>query len=131
MTGRSRRLALLAVCLPALALPAASSGAPDGYKGFVGLFGDPVRSASQGAGWTANFEEKDRGSVTYKVCLKHLDPPTVKRCWVRSTGANGRSEIFVALYVNDVGGAGEWKARWKVAGKVVEKWRFKVRPEGV
>jgi hypothetical protein len=115
-----------------LALAANAAAADrDGYRGYVGLFGEPTHEASQGAGWTANFNESRPGSIDYKVCLKHRDDPEVKRCWRKSTGANGRSEIFVALYVNDVGGAGSWRAKWFVGGKKVEAWSFRVRSEGV
>jgi hypothetical protein len=116
-----------AVALLAVAAPSAASARD--YKGFVGLLGEPTHEASQGAGWTANFVEKKPGGVRYRVCLKHRDAPKVKKCWSKNTGANGRSEIFVALFVNDEGGPGDWIAKWFVDGRKVDKWKFEVRPE--
>ncbi len=35
----------------------------------------------------------------------------------------------MALYVNDVGGPGRWRARWFVRGRRVAQWRFRARSE--
>jgi hypothetical protein len=37
--------------------------------------------------------------------------------------------VFVARFVNDRGGPGRWRARWRVDGRIVDTWRFTVRPE--
>jgi hypothetical protein len=126
----SKASALIVVAMSGALATSALAG-DGGYRGYIGLFGDPTHEASQGAGWTANFEERKPGRIRYKVCLKHRDPPKVKRCWRKRTGKNGRSEVFVALYVNDTGGPGDWRARWKVNGRNVETWNFHVNPEGV
>jgi hypothetical protein len=131
--GMTRAVAILASALiAALAFSTqAGAGDRDGYRGYVGLADDPTHEASQGAGWTANFRESKPGSIAYRVCLKHRDEPEVKRCWRRETGGDGRSAVFVALYVNDVGGPGRWRAKWKVDGRKVETWGFRVISEGV
>jgi hypothetical protein len=99
------------------------------YRGFVDVLnGKPTREASQGAGWRTVFRERVPGRVRYSVCLRNLDTD-VGNCWRARTGSRGRSRIFVALFVNDRGGPGRWRARWKVAGRVVATWRFRVRPE--
>jgi hypothetical protein len=92
------------------------------------LNSQPTREASQGAGWRTIFRERVPGRVRYTVCLRNLDN-RVGKCWRGRTGTRGRSRIFVALFVNDQGGPGRWRARWKVAGRVVATWRFRVRPE--
>jgi len=46
-----------------------------------------------------------------------------------AAGGSGRQDVFVALYVNDVGGSGRWSARWFVRGRQVAARRFSVRPE--
>lgn len=116
-------LAGLAVGGAAPAEPAARK-----YRGFVSLFGEPVRNASQGAGWTLSFRERARGRVRYKTCLRHLGNGST-RCYKRRTPSSGRQDLFVARYVNDVGGPGSWRARWFVRGRRVGEWRFTVRPE--
>jgi hypothetical protein len=107
--------------------PADESGAR--YRGFVDRFdGEPAREGSQGAGWRAIFEEKAAGRVRYRVCLRHLGNGE-RRCWDRRTNRRGVSRVFVALFVNDRGGPGRWRARWFVDGERVATWRFRVRPE--
>jgi hypothetical protein len=119
----------LALLLPAVAAAADSAAAAPRYRGFVDVLdGKPTRIASQGAGWRTVFRERVPGRVRYTVCLRNLDNG-VGRCWRARTGARGRSRIFVALFVNDRGGPGRWRARWKRDGRVVASWRFRVRPE--
>lgn len=127
----SRAFALIVIAISGSLATSGQAGDRDGYRGYIGLLGDPTHEASQGAGWTANFEEKKPGSIKYRVCLRHRDPPKVKRCWRKGTGQDGRSEVFVARFVNDRGGAGDWRANWKVDGRKVETWNFHVNPEGV
>ncbi|HEX5619184.1 MAG TPA: hypothetical protein VFX51_12225 [Solirubrobacteraceae bacterium] len=99
------------------------------YRGFVDRFdGIPAHQGSQGAGWRAVFRENVDGRVRYRVCLRHRRSGT-QRCWDRRTNANGVSRVFVARFVNDRGGPGRWRARWRVDGRIVDTWRFKVRPE--
>jgi hypothetical protein len=125
---------VLALLTPVLVLaavgepPQASGG--KAYDGYISLFGSgPVHEGSQGAGWTASFRERRRGRVRYRVCLKHTNSPKVKRCWRGRTGRRGRSEIFVARFVNDRGGPGRWRATWRRHGRRVDAFEFKVRPE--
>lgn len=130
----NQRLKPLMVSFAVLAASALMWGTPSNadaapYRGFVDVLnGQPTREASQGAGWRAVFRERVSGRVRYTVCLRNLDND-VGNCWRSRTGARGRSRIFVALFVNDQGGTGRWRARWKVAGRVVASWRFRVRPE--
>jgi hypothetical protein len=62
------------------------------------------------------------------VCVRHLRNGE-RRCWRRRSRGDGVSRVFAALFVNDVGGPGRWRARWTVAGRTVATWRFRVRPE--
>ena len=114
--------------VPAQAAGPSADTSAKKYRGFVSLLGTPERDASQGAGWTLSFRERAEGRVRYKACLKHLGNGTT-RCYRRRTPASGRQDIFVALFVNDVGGPGRWRARWFVRGRRVAAWRFTVRPE--
>jgi hypothetical protein len=117
----------------AIAALAAGAGAADAatYRGYVSVGRGPTHSGVQGDGWTAVFRERRAGRVRYTVCVRHLDPPRVKRCYRRRSGRSGRSRVFIALYVNDVGGPGDWRARWLVRGRTAAVWRFRVRSEGV
>ncbi len=119
--------------LPAIAClgatPADAGGLFSGHISLIGG-GGPVRSGSQGAGWQAVFKERRRGRVGYRVCLTHRTNRT-SRCWSRTTRRDGTSVVFVALFVNDRGGPGPWKATWLVGGRRVASYRFTVRPEGV
>jgi len=99
------------------------------YRGFVTVGRGPTHVGAQGNAWTLVFRERAAGSVPFKACVKHLDRPRVSRCWRGRTGASGSSRQFVALYVNDTGGVGRWRARWFVRGRRVAGWRFVVRPE--
>lgn len=135
MLRRVKRSALTALAVAPLA--AASLGATPveakrWYSGHISLIGGggPVRSGSQGAGWQAVFKERRRGRVRYRVCLTHRTNKT-SRCWSRATRRDGTSVVFVALFVNDRGGPGPWKATWLVRGRRVASYRFTVRPEGV
>jgi hypothetical protein len=99
------------------------------YRGFVDRFDDrPTHEGSQGAGWRAVDKETVSGRVRYRVCLRHLGNGE-QRCWNRRTGRRGVSRVFAALFVNDEGGPGKWRARWFVDGEQVASWRFTVRPE--
>jgi micrococcal nuclease len=101
------------------------------YRGYVDLFdGEPAHAGYQGNGWRAVFKETVRGRVRYRVCLRHLGNGE-RRCWNRRTGRRGVSRVFAALFVNDQGGPGKWRARWFVGGQRVASWRFTVRPESV
>jgi hypothetical protein len=124
------RLVLTLLAAAALLMAAAVPAQPAAkkYRGFVSLSGKPVHDGSQGAGWTLSFRERATGRVRYKACLKNLSTGSV-RCFRRRTPASGRQNVFVALYVNDVGGPGRWRARWFVRGVRVAEWRFRVRPE--
>jgi hypothetical protein len=107
---------------------AAEASARD-YRGYVDrLDGVPTHEGSQGAGWRAILEEEVDGRVDYRVCLRHLGNGE-RRCWNRRTNRRGISRVFVALFVNDVGGPGRWRARWTVDGEHLATWRFRVRPE--
>jgi hypothetical protein len=115
----------------ALAVLATTAQAGSTYDGWVGRLGSgPTREGSQGAGWEAVFREHRLGRVRYRVCLRHLDVP-VRRCYGRRTPQSGISRVFVALFVNDEGGPGRWRATWSVNDRIVATWRFRVRPEGV
>jgi hypothetical protein len=106
-----------------------ASASASRYRGYIdALNGSPVREGSQGAGWRAIFRERAPGRVRYTVCLRNLDND-VGNCWRARTDRRGSSRVFVALFVNDRGGPGEWQARWKLGGRVVASWRFRVRPE--
>ena len=118
----------MAVATLSLAGAAPAEPAAKKYRGFVSLFGKPVRDASQGAAWTLSFRETADGRVRYKTCLRHLGNGST-RCYKRRTPSSGRQDLFVARYVNDVGGPGRWRARWFVRGRRVSEWRFTVRPE--
>ena len=122
-------LAAVALALPAQGAAAPAETSAKTYRGFVSLLGTPERDASQGAAWTLSFRERARGRVRYKTCLKHLGNGTT-RCYRRRTPASGRQDVFVARFVNDVGGPGRWRARWFVRGVRVAEWKFTVRPEG-
>lgn len=119
---------VLALALPALGGAAPAEPAAKKYRGFVSLSGQPRHSGSQGAGWTLSFRERARGRVRYKTCLRHLGNGST-RCYKRRAPASGRQDLFVARYVNDIGGPGRWRARWFVRGDRVGEWRFTVRPE--
>jgi len=119
---------LLAATAALLVTAAPAQPAAKKYRGFVSVSGKAERDASQGAGWTLSFRERATGRVRYKACLKNLSNGAV-RCYRRRTPASGRQDVFVAIYVNDVGGPGRWRARWFVRGVRVAEWRFQVRPE--
>ena len=127
-TWLAAALATAAVALPAQGAAAPADVSAKTYRGFVSLSGTPERDASQGAAWTLSFRERARGRVRYKTCLKHLGNGTT-RCYRRRTPASGRQDLFVARFVNDVGGPGRWRARWFVRGRRVAEWKFRVRPE--
>jgi hypothetical protein len=74
------------------------------------------------------LEEEVAGRVDYRVCVRHLGNGE-RRCWNRRTNRRGVSRMVVALFVNDLGGPGRWRARWTVDGVTVATWRFTVRPE--
>jgi len=123
-----RRILMAVMVLVAL-LAAASPAAADDYRGHVDrLDGRPTHEGSQGAGWRAVLREEIAGRVRYRVCLRHLGNGE-RRCWNRRTSRRGVSRVFVALFVNDVGGPGKWRARWTVDGERVAAWRFRVEPE--
>jgi hypothetical protein len=123
------RISLVVFAAAAVACVSSSHAHAAQYRGFVDVLnGQPTREASQGAGWRTVFRERVPGRLRYTVCLRNLDN-RVGNCWRGRTGTRGRSRIFVALFVNDQGGPGRWRARWKVAGRVVATWRFRVRPE--
>lgn len=130
---RSRRISatVMALVVPFLLGDVAAQAAAGGerYRGFVDRLDDnPTHEGSQGAGWRAVFEERVNRRVGYRVCLRHLGNE-VQRCWRRRTGRGGFSRVFVARFVNDRGGPGRWRARWRVNGQIVATWRFTVRPE--
>ena len=133
MLRRTGALALGLATVLAMAAPAGGDSAESSarkYRGYVSLGAGPVHSGSQGAAWTLVFRERVTGRVRYKVCLRHLGS-NVRRCYRRRTNSRGRSSIFVARFVNDVGGPGEWRARWRARGKRRASWDFTVRSEGV
>jgi hypothetical protein len=125
------RFVLPVLLAAALALPATASAGVDPYSGHIGLVsrpGEKVRSGEQGAGWQAIFRERRSGRVAYRLCLRHFDNDT-RRCWNRRSRRSGRSRVFVALFVNDRGGPGRWRATWSVDGTRVAAWKFTVRTE--
>jgi hypothetical protein len=133
-----RRVLGLSVALLAMTIPAAPAGSvPEGdaaakrYRGYISVGRGATHSGVQGDGWRAVFRERVRGRVRYKVCLRYLEQPSIRRCWRRTTSSRGRSSVFVALFVNDRGGVGRWRARWRARGKRVASWTFRVRSEGV
>jgi Tol biopolymer transport system component len=102
------------------------------YTGQVELVSRPGRRVSsgvQGDGWQVVFRERARGRVAYRVCVQKTGAKGVRRCWSRRTDRKGRSRVTVALFVNDRGGAGSWRARWTVRGRTVARAAFTVRPE--
>jgi hypothetical protein len=112
-----------------VAAPASAGAAQADFRGFIDRFdGVPTHEGSQGAGWRAVFRERVPGRVNYRVCLRHRGNGE-QRCWRRTTGARGRSRVFVARFVNDRGGPGRWRAVWRVDGERVARWSFRVRPE--
>jgi hypothetical protein len=122
------------VCIAVIAVacvPGGSEAATKKYRGYISLGAGPVHSGSQGAGWRAVFRERAEGRVRYKVCLRYLEQPSIRRCWRRTTSDRGRSSVFVARFVNDRGGPGRWRARWRARGNRVAVWTFRVRSEGV
>ena len=132
MPARAPRVALAAVLAAVAALAAAPAPAPAAdYRGYVSVGRGPTHSGVQGNAWTLVFRERKRGRVRYEVCVGHLDPPRVRRCYRRRTSARGRSSVFAALFVNDAGGTGRWRVRWRVNGRSVAVWSFRVRSEGV
>ncbi len=123
-----RRLTpLLATAAILAALPAPAQAAD--YRGYVSIGRGPTHVGVQGNAWTLVFRESVAGRVPYRVCVGHLEPPRVRRCYERRSSSRGRSSVFVALFVNDAGGTGRWRARWYVRGKSVDTWSFRVRPE--
>jgi hypothetical protein len=108
-----RRALLCAAALALLAVPSPAHARPF-YDGHVSRLGfGKTRVGSQGAGWQAVFHERAQGPVRYRMCLAHELNHT-SRCWSRTTRADGRSVIFVALFVNDKGGT--WSVARDVAG---------------
>jgi hypothetical protein len=125
------RFLLATLLATALALPATAAAGTSPYSGHIGLVsrpGEKVRSGEQGAGWQAIFRERRSGRVAYRLCLRQRDNGT-RRCWNRRSSRTGRSRVFVALFVNDRGGPGRWRATWSVDGSVVAIWGFRVEPE--
>jgi hypothetical protein len=125
------RAIVLGTAMLALALAAAPAAVARDYRGYVSVGRGPTHSGVQGNAWTLVLREAKPGRVRYRVCVGHLDRPRVRRCYRRRTSSRGRSSVFVALFVNDVGGTGRWRARWTVGGRTVAVWRFRVRSEGV
>jgi hypothetical protein len=119
-----------AAVLAVLMVPSAAQAQPF-YAGHVSRLGfGKTRVGSQGAGWQAVFRERAVGRVRYRVCLTHQQHGA-SRCWSRTTRGDGTSVVFVALFVNDRGGPGTWRAMWLVRGRRVARWHFTVRSEGV
>jgi hypothetical protein len=123
-----RRLVPVLLIAAALAVAAAPANAAD-YRGYVSVGRGPAHTGVQGNAWTLVFRETKPGRVSYRVCVGHLDRPRVRRCYDRRTSSRGRSSVFVALFVNDQGGTGRWRARWYVGGRSVDTWSFRVNPE--
>jgi hypothetical protein len=121
---------LLPLLLIAAALGAASGPAQAAdYRGYVSVGRGPTHVGVQGNAWTLVLRESKPGRLSYRVCLGHLEAPRVRRCYNRRTSSRGRSSVVVALFVNDRGGTGRWRARWYVGGRSVDTWSFRVRPE--
>ena len=121
---------LAALAAAALGVQAAPASAAD-YRGYVSVGRGPTHSGVQGNAWNLVFRERRPGRVRYSVCVGHLDRPRVRRCYRRRTSASGRSSVLAALFVNDAGGTGRWRVRWRVGGRSVAVWSFRVRSEGV
>lgn len=129
--SRSRRVATAACAGLTLSLLSGVSAAQARplYDGYVRLIGNgKVHKSFQGSGWQTVFKERAASRVRYRVCLTHR-PTKVRRCWTRTTGADGTSTVNVSLFVNDVGGPGSWRATFLVGKRRVASWDFTVLPE--
>ena len=127
MRPRTLALALL-LSLSGLVTPNAL-GAPQPV-GYVDVGHGPTHSGSQGDGWTLVFANRQHHPVRYRACVHWLEGDAAK-CWTASAPASRRSRIFAALFVNDRGGPGAWRAAWSVSGRRVASWHFNVNSEGV
>jgi len=123
-----RRLVPFLLIASALAVSAEFASAAD-YSGYVSVGRGPTHQGVQGNAWNLVFRESKPGRVSYRVCVGHLEAPRVRRCYDRRTSSRGRSSVFAALFVNDRGGTGRWRARWLVGGRSVDTWSFRVSPE--
>ncbi len=102
------------------------------YRGWVGgvTADDRRRRRGQGNYHALEFRVSPGRATRYRACLiggslrEH-------RCWRRRTDSRGRSSIDVSRLVNDRGGPGRWKAVWRLDGRRVASWSFRLAPEGV
>jgi hypothetical protein len=125
-----RCLAAIVSIFAALALLAQPAGAV-GPRRYVDLGRGPTHFGYQGDGWTLVFANNKRHAVRYRACVRLLTGNGAHRCWSATAAPQSRSRIFVALFVNDRGGLGRWRATWFQQGRQVGEWGFTVRSEGV
>lgn len=96
-----------------------------GYR--AGRGGRPDRVATQGAPHRFVFVDRARTRTRYTLVLD--GPGEARKRYRGRTNRRGRDVIEDSLYVNDVGGPGRWRAIWRVAGRPVAAFRFRLRPE--
>lgn len=101
---------------------------PRRFRGYrAGGDGRPDRVATQGAPHRFVFVDRARRRTRYTLILD--GPGDARKRYRGRTNRRGRDAIEDSLYVNDVGGPGRWRAIWRVAGKRVARFRFRLRPE--
>jgi hypothetical protein len=101
---------------------------PRRFRGYRdGGDGRADRVASQGALHRFVFVDRRRRRTRYVLVLD--GPGDARRRYRGRTDRRGRDAIEDSRWVNDVGGPGRWRAIWRVAGKRVAVFRFRLRPE--
>lgn len=85
------------------------------------------RQAVQGEFHGFTFRDQLGGRTRYRLVL--LGPGGSRKAERGRTNCNGKDKKNLSLYVNDVGGPGHWSAKWKVGGRKVAQYRFRLAPE--
>lgn len=99
----------------------------DRFYGFMADFeGDRQNSSVTGNYHSLEFRDRLGLSTRYKVCANGIFG---SQCWRRSTNDSGYSSIEASLAINDRIGQGV--LRWYVGGKLVARFRYELRSEGV
>lgn len=101
--------------------------ATDRFEGFMANY-DGARQRSSYTGNYHSLEFRDRLGLRtrYKVCASGTSG---SQCWRRSTNSEGFSSIQASLAINDRIGPGT--LRWYVDGRLVAKFRYKLKGESV
>lgn len=100
------------------------------FRGYRSTFDgnkDSDHRAVQGEFHGFTFRDRLGSRTRYKLVLR--GPRGSKESERGRTNCRGKDTKNLSLYVNDVGGPGKWVAKWKVGGRNVARYQFKLKPE--